>query len=159
MDCLIVYKSVHHGNTEKVAKAMAEILDADLGAPEDIDSGIVVDYDLIGFGSGIYHSKHHGSILDFVDEVSPERGKKAFIFSTSGMRSFPIFHDFNKALLKRLNSVGFKVIDNFSCRGYDTNGVLEYIGGINKGKPDQEDLENAREFARSLEDIIAVVEK
>lgn len=159
MDCLIVYKSVHHGNTEKVAKAMADILDADLIAPEEIDSEIVENYDLIGFGSGIYHSKHHGSILGFVEEISPVRNKKAFIFSTSGMRRIPIFHDFNKALLKRLNSVGFKVIDNFSCRGYDTNGVLEYIGGINEGKPDQEDLENARGFARSLKESIAVVGK
>ncbi len=159
MDCLIVYKSVHHGNTEKIAEAMVEVLEADLREPEEIDTGIIEDYDLIGFGSGIYHNSHHGSILEFVDEISPVRGKKVFIFSTSGMRKIPILHDFDKPLQKKLNNAGFKIVDNFSCRGYDTNGFLGYIGGINEGKPDEDDLEDAKDFALSLKESFAILKE
>src|SRR5579871_211560 len=35
---LIVYKSVHHHNTAKVAAAIAEVLHADLHEPEDVAS-------------------------------------------------------------------------------------------------------------------------
>ena len=38
MKVLIVYVSVHHGNTEKVAKAMANVLDADLIQVREADA-------------------------------------------------------------------------------------------------------------------------
>lgn len=50
----IVYASVHHGNTEKVVKAIAEkhpeveLIDATKTILKDLDS-----YDLIGFASGV----------------------------------------------------------------------------------------------------------
>ena len=45
---------------------------------------------------------------------------------------------------------GFRIIGEFSCKGYDTFGPLKFIGGINKGKPDEKDLKRAREFAKTL---------
>ena len=41
MKTLIIYESVHHGNTEKIAKAMAGILEADLLKPDEIDAKIL----------------------------------------------------------------------------------------------------------------------
>jgi len=41
-------------------------------------------------------------------------------------------------------------VGEFSCRGWDTNGWLEKIGGINKGHPNEKDLERARRFAERL---------
>ncbi|MGA2671308.1 MAG: flavodoxin domain-containing protein, partial [Dehalococcoidia bacterium] len=69
MKALIIYISVHHGNTEKVAKAMANILNADLLQLQQTNAGMLEQYDLIGFGSGIYFGKHHESLLDFVDRL------------------------------------------------------------------------------------------
>lgn len=46
-------------NTEKIAKVMAEALNAKLVKVEDIQPEELADYDLIGFGSGIYGYKHH----------------------------------------------------------------------------------------------------
>jgi len=49
---LIVYTSIHHQNTEKVAKVIAEELEADLVHIGKAQSDTLAAYDLIGFGSG-----------------------------------------------------------------------------------------------------------
>ena len=51
---------------------------------------------------------------------------------------------------EKLQSKGFTIIGEFSCKGYNTNSFLQYFGGMNKGKPDSTDLKNAREFAIQL---------
>jgi Flavodoxins len=80
MKTSIIYVSVHHGNTEKVAKEIAEVLNADLFKPTELDPNTLSEYDLIGFGSGIYLLKHHESLLNFVDKMDELKDKKAFIF-------------------------------------------------------------------------------
>jgi len=50
MKALIIYISVHHGSTERVAKVIANILDADLLQVEQADASMLEQYDLIGFG-------------------------------------------------------------------------------------------------------------
>jgi len=44
--------------------------------------------------------------------------------------------------------------DEFSCKGGDTWGPLNLFGGINKGRPDEEDLAGARAFAQGLKNKI-----
>ena len=51
---------------------------------------------------------------------------------------------------KKLQEKGYLVIGEFGCAGWNTNSFLQYFGGLNKGKPDAEDLRNAEEFARSV---------
>jgi len=80
MKALIIYTSVHHGNTEKVANVMANILGASLLQVKQADASMLEQYDLIGFGSGIYFGKHHKVLLDFADRLPVLRNKKAFIF-------------------------------------------------------------------------------
>jgi flavodoxin len=41
-------------------------------------------------------------------------------------------------------------VGEFSCRGFDTSQAARIIGGINKGRPNEEDLKQAENFARSL---------
>ena len=150
MKTLIIYISVHHGNTERVAKAMANILDANLLPVEQVDASMFEQYDLIGFGSGIYVGKHHESLLDFVDRLPMLRNKKAFIFSTSGLRKIRFIHNFDRPLREKLHRKGFDIIGEFSCRGLDTYRATRLVGGINKGRPNAEDLKQAENFARSL---------
>ncbi|PKP57130.1 MAG: flavodoxin, partial [Candidatus Altiarchaeales archaeon HGW-Altiarchaeales-2] len=65
MKTLIIYTSIHHKNTEKIAKKMANILEAKLLTPDEADTNTFKEYDLIGFGSGIYHRKFHENLLNF----------------------------------------------------------------------------------------------
>jgi flavodoxin len=150
MQALIVCISVHHGNTEKVAEAMANILDADLVQVKQADANMLERYGLIGFGSGIYYGRHHESLFDFVDKLPVVRDKKAFIFSTSGLRKIPLIHDFNKPLRKKLQQKGFDIVAEFSCRGLDTYRAAGFVGGVNKGRPNGDDLKQAERFARCL---------
>jgi flavodoxin len=146
----IVYVSIHHGNTEKVAKVFAKILNADLKKPEQISPNGLLNFDLIGIGSGIYFGKHHKSLLEFAEKLPPTN-KKAFIFSTNGgnigrMKS----ENFHKPLRTILTAKGFNIVGEFNSPGFDTYGALKLIGGISKGRPNEEDLRNAESFAANL---------
>ncbi|TDX53317.1 flavodoxin family protein [Orenia marismortui] len=150
MKSLIVYKSIHHGNTEKIAMVLAEVLQAKLLSTREATPQIIGRYDLIGFGSGIYFGKHHHKLLSLVDDLPQIKDKQAFIFSTSGIRKLPIIHNFNKELRKKLLAKNYKIIGNFSCRGIDSYGPLKLIGGIQKKHPDQDDFDRATLFAENL---------
>ena len=154
MKTLIVYISVHHGNTERIAKAMANILDAILLQVKQADANTFERYDLIGFGSGIYFGKHHESLLDFADKLPVLRNRKAFIFSTSGLRKIPLVHNFGKPLNEKLRRKGFDIIAEFSCRGLDTYRATGLVRGVNKGRPNTADLKQAEDFARRLKDSL-----
>jgi flavodoxin len=72
-------------NTEKVAKVFAEVLDAPIKTPDQVNPKELMEYDLVGFGGGIYGEKHHESLLDLADRLLKVDNKKAFIFSTSAI--------------------------------------------------------------------------
>ena len=155
---LIICQSIHHNNTKKIAEAMIEVLDAEIKKPSEVDIEEVGKYDLIGFGSGIYWGRHHPSIFKIVDQLIELNGNKAFLFSTSGMSNAGNFlHNirhlishFHVHLRRELKNKGIKILGEFSCRGFDTAGPLKQIGGISKGRPNKEDLENAKNFAREI---------
>ncbi len=152
MKTAIVYVSYHHNNTEKVAKEMASVLGADLKKVGTFNPGELADYDLIGFGSGIYMGKHHKSLLKLVADL-PALNKKAFILSTSGFvhdTLKPGCHDALRTVLQRKN---LEVVDEFNCPGFDTVIFVRLIHGgkaLNPGRPNEEDLKKAKEFATNL---------
>jgi len=146
MKALIIYESYHHGNTRKVAEAMGAALDAKLARPQDIDVITLNDYDLIGFGSGIYKGRFHAKVIEFIDRLPP-MNKKAFLFYTCGMdRGEP----YTREISGKLTQKGFTVVGKFSCPGWDTIPALAWFGGIKKGHPDEADLEKAKAFANGL---------
>ena len=146
MKSLIVYESIHHGNTQKIAKAMAACLGADLIKAKDVDMNALSGYDLIGFGSGIYFGAFHKNMLHVLDNLPALSKKKAFVFSTSGMGKV----DLNNAVEQRLKEKGMDVVGSFASKGYDTVGPFKLIGGIAKGKPDEGDIQRAKAFAEKL---------
>ena len=151
MKSLILYTSVHHQNTEKVAKVMAEELGADLVSIGQVQPETLTAYDLIGFGSGIYYMKFHKTLLEFVGVLPIVTEKRAFIFSTSGDGGIQS----HAALKEQLVNRGFSIVGDFSCNGWDTWGPLKLVGGTNKGRPNEEDLQEARVFARGLKEKYA----
>jgi flavodoxin len=146
---LIVLYSYHHNNTEKVANAIASIIDAEIKTPDQLSSDEVQEYDLIGFGSGIYGSKHHQKILDLAVKLPNADKKSVFIFSTSSNLEAPSKN--HSVLREILISKGYRILDEFTCAGFNTNSFIKYFGGLNRGRPNNKDLESASKFARSLE--------
>jgi len=121
MKVAIIYKSIHHGNTKKIAEVMANTLEAELLDLKDVNKDIIKKYDLIGFGSGIYYDKAHKKFMNFVEELDTPDNKKAFVFTTSGLGK-P-----NKWLKENLLDKGFDVIGESHYKGYDTYGLTKIV--------------------------------
>jgi len=151
---LLVVYSYHHKNTETIAKAFAPLLAAKIVTPQEVDSTEVAGYDLVGFGSGIDSGKHYAPLLDLADRLPQVANRKAFIFSTCGAPAFAVTREFilknHSALREKLEAKGYTIVGEFGCPGFNTNMFLRYFGGLNKGRPNAEDLKRAEDFARGL---------
>lgn len=147
---LLVLMSYHHRNTEKVANVFAKCLDAPIKTPPQLMPEEIREYDLVGFGSGIYDGMHHKALLELADRLPEARGMKVFLFSTSAIVNEDKVAKDHSTLRERLWSKGYEIVDEFACKGLDTNSFLKYFGGINKGRPNAEDLKLAEDFAIGL---------
>jgi flavodoxin len=154
LQSLIVVFSYHHGNTEKIAKACAEMLGAEVKTPQQVRPEEITEYDLVGFGSGIYSATFGGPILDLADRLPEAGNTKAFLFSTYGAPAAFVGREFvesnHSQVRKKLQGKAYDVIGEFGCAGWNTNSFLKYLGGLNKGRPNAEDLKNAGIFARKM---------
>lgn len=150
MKSLLVLYSYHHQNTEKVAKVFAKVLDAEIKMPQEIKPEELQEYDIIGFGSGIYSAKHDESLLDLADSLPQVTDKKAFLFSTAGITGKSKASKDHATLREKLESKGYKIVDEFQCKGFNTNSFLRLFGGMNKGRPNAKDLKNAKEFVQNI---------
>ena len=150
MKSLLIAYSYHHNNTEKIANVFAKVLDAQIKKPQQINPEELQDYDLIGFGSGIYGAKHHVSLLNLADSLPQVTGRKAFIFSTSAIMGEMKVAEDHSELRKKLELKGYIIVDEFACKGFNTNSFLKHFGGMNKGRPNAKDIRNAEEFALNL---------
>ena len=137
-----------------MAKVLAEVLGARIVAPREVSPAELAGYDLVGFGSGIDSGKHYKPILDLADKLPSVDAKKAFIFSTCGAPAFIVTEGFirsnHAALRAKLEARGYAIVSEFGCPGFNTNMFLRYFGGLNKKRPNVEDLKRAEAFARDL---------
>jgi len=154
MKTLIVYVSYHHKNTEKIAQAIGSVLNAKMINPSQITEKEIEKADLIGFGSGVYYGKFHKELIELMEKLKAKKDKKAFLFSTSGVRKNIFLNRSHSHFKKILKKKRFQVIGEFNCKGFDTFGFLRLIGGVNKGRPGKKDIEKSKEFAKSLIDQI-----
>ena len=146
---LIICASYHHNNTMKISQKMAEVLDATIIEPKKFNEEMFLNYDLIGFGSGIYNRKHHQSLLNLVNDLDIQKNKKAFVFSTSTVKVKSMHEPLNKLLMEK----GFTIIGQFQCKGFMSYGFIKHIfGGLNKGRPNDSDLLKVINFAIQLKE-------
>jgi flavodoxin len=137
-------------NTAKVAEVFAQVFDAQIKTPQQTDPTEPQQYDLVGFGAGIDSAKHYKPLLDFADKLPKVNNKNAFIFSTAALSSNKKRKKDHSTLRAKLESKGYVIVDEFQCKGFNTNSFLKYFGGMNRGRPNAKDLENAEEFAQNL---------
>lgn len=144
MKTVIVYTSVHHGNTKKLMEKIAEECNVDLIDAMHQPKADLSDYDRIGFASGIYFSKFHRTILKFASENLPENKKVFMICTYGGSAAY-------KSLEAILQEKKTDIIGKFGCKGYDSFGPFKLVGGIAKGHPNEKDLAEAVSFVDGLQ--------
>ena len=155
MKSLLVLFSYHHNNTEKIAKVFAKVLNAQIKTSQQINPEELHEYSLLGFGSGIYGEKHHKTLLDLADTLPHVTNKEAFIFSTSALTGKAKAAKDHSSLRDKLQSKGYRIVDEFQCKGFNTNSFMKWFGGMNKGRPNTEDLQQAEAFAQNLKQLAA----
>ena len=152
---LIILAASTGTSTSKIADAIAKELGAAVVSPERVGPDDLGKYALIGFGSGIFDQRHHRSLLELAERLPNSPGRKAFIFSTSGVsRQFAVDHgidDPHSPLRGKLTAKGYEIVGEFNCAGFNDNSFLKLFGGMNRGRPNEADIARARAFAEELE--------
>ena len=168
MKILITYFS-NTGNTEKIAKSMKEGLvdyDVDLIHAKDVDPSTLSSYDIAFLGSGVYASRIDKSILTMIKKAVPELPTKLAYFCTHA--SLKLFQKPFKWITGVIKKHDCEIISEFDCVGenlgipLDTQlAMLDNLPEAQrekaikdmekmKGRPNEMDLENAKNFAISL---------
>lgn len=147
---IIIYESYHHNNTEKIAYILAQRLQADLCKTDQVNPGKLLDYEVIGFGTGIYFCKPHQKIHSLLDRLPNFTKQKSFLFATSGIKNNKYIHNIVNKIIFKIEEKGLDVIDWLSVKGWDTFGPAAIIGGINRGHPNLTDFYHTELFANSV---------
>lgn len=145
MKTAIIYYSKHHGNTKKLLEAIAQKYEVTLIDVTDKPTVDLSDYNRIGFASGIYYSKFQKTLLKYADEYMPD-GKETFFIYTYGAEKAGYTNAIKEIVLRH----NAKIIGEFGCFGFNTFGPFKLIGGIAKGHPNNEDINNVLKFYESL---------
>ena len=145
MKTAICYYSRHHGNTLKVAQAMALEGEVDLIDVTTRQAIRLEGYDCIGLASGIYGFEFQKAVVEFARQYLPQGKPVFFLYTYGGAKGTGA-----KAVAEVAREKDCPILGEFSCKGFDTFGPFKMIGGIAKGHPDQKDLENARAFYREM---------
>ena len=109
--------------------------------PKQINLNKFEEYDIVGFGSGVYNGKLHKELSEILSKLSQQDDKKGFIFSTTGSKTYSsMAHERFRPMLEEKS---FEIIGEFSCLGFDTALTKE---GINKDRPNKQDIKDAEDF-------------
>lgn len=131
---IAVFVDSRGGNTRKVAEAIAQELGVSIG---DMTLPVPADTDILFLGSGTYGSKPGEAMQKFI-AAGMYTGKKIALFGTSGgpgggEKMIAFMGD-------ALKQKGATILGSWHCPG-------KFLV-MNWGRPNNEDLDNARKFAR-----------
>lgn len=142
---VLLYRSKHHGNTKKLIDALAtahpEIDIIDVSALGKNELPDLSPYHLIAFASGIYYGKLDKDILR-VAQGCLRDGDQVIGFITYGGNEK--FHGSDLGGICRLKMANLLSI--YGCPGWDTMGPFKLVGGMNKGRPNADDIQGAVDF-------------
>jgi flavodoxin len=166
MNILITYYS-QNGNTEKVAQSICkgcEGQEVEIKPIKEVDPSTLGDYDLVFLGSGIYASRVNKSLADLIGAATELPPK--FVFFNTHASKKP-YQDGFKVVKQKIEEKS-EIVAEFDCCGDNIgipeamrNSMLERLPPEKrkeaeehqewlKGRPNAEDLENAKQFALSL---------
>jgi flavodoxin len=123
------------GNTRKVADAIAD----ELGVKAENVTTSLPDAKILFLGSGTYGGKPGEAMMKFIESANLS-GRKVAIFGTSA--SLTGGQKLISAMTDILKQKGATIVGSYHCRGK--------FFLINRGHPNDEDLDNAKKFAREM---------
>lgn len=142
---VILYRSKHHGNTKKLVDALVaahpeiDTIDvATLGKEEYPD---LSPYHIIIVGSGIYYTKFDKDVLRVCDHCLRDGDNVIGLMTYGGAAKFN-GGDLDGVCRMKMATL----MCTYGCPGFDTFGPYKLVGGMNKGRPNQEDIDGAIEF-------------
>jgi flavodoxin len=137
MNYAIVYYS-RGGHTRKIAQAIAQELGCN---PLDVkaSSPNVTDADMLVVGSGTYGGKAGPEIIAFLNDLAPVTNKKAACFSTCAGNTEAVISEMRGILTAK----GYTMVECFNCLG-------QFTPFKNRGRPNADDVEKAKEYAKCL---------
>lgn len=136
---VVLYASVHHHNTQRVAMQLAEDLQADVHDILKDPSVSIAPYETIILASGIYFGDLHEKVHDHIMKQE-WKGKKAIIFYTCGFR----YKNYARSAARILRERGAAYAGAVWCRGWDTFGALKVIKGIARDHPSLSDYKRVK---------------
>jgi flavodoxin len=132
-------------NTEKVAKAMSEILkgkgfDVDCLYVKDVDPASIKNYDCVLAGSPTQAFRATVPIMQFLDRFAEDEfsGKLAAAFDTQ--LQVPFSGNAAKGIEKKLEKLGFKIAMPHLVTYIEGKGIHLKEGELEKAKKYAEDL-------------------
>lgn len=149
MKSLVIYTS-RTGNTEKVADAIAEVVDAEAINVDSISdrNEFWSEYDdssLVFIGSGVYANNTSKELLQLLHSVPQNKGLNFAIFATwlgRGQSAQKMISQLTSIIKSR----GASIFDeNYLCFG-------KSFGLIRRNHPDQSELEDAGSWAKKVID-------
>ncbi|GMO14520.1 MAG: flavodoxin family protein [Treponemataceae bacterium] len=132
------------GNTEKLAKAIAEA--AGVSAKSVSAGGVSGEVDLLFLGGALYAFSLASELKAFIESLDAAKIKKAAVFATSaGVKSV------TETIKKALQAHGIKIVD-YEDGAFYCQGEFKFF---NKGRPNEDDLARAKKFAAGVIDVVA----
>jgi flavodoxin len=126
------------GNTEKVARAIAESLGVQSVSLSKPDAAIKEETDVLFLGAAVYWFGIDSAAKSFIQKLDKQKVKKVVVFSTSALAKC-VYPPIKKLLSDKgipLSGKEFHCWGKFTC--------------LHSGRPNAADLERAKVFAKEI---------
>lgn len=114
----------------------------------------LTDYDVVGFATATQHMGVPYLFADFINSLSPQQNKPAFVFNTYGAMSGRTL----KNLAKLVTGRGFNVIAGHSLLTPENYPPFILKGWANEDAPNDEELANFQQFITDLKQRLETVQ-
>ncbi len=147
------------GNTRKVAEKIREgILEhaeqCDLIPMDDVDATVLKTYDLIGLGCPVFYYKEPFNVRGFMESLPPQENRHWFVFCSHGAVMGQTLLSMTECLEKKNATVL-----GFHHTYADITVPFYPRHTLTSGHPDEQDLQEAEKFGRSIVQCSIAVSK
>ena len=122
------------GHTRKMVEAVKDIVGAE---PQTVEVALGEPVDVLLLGAGVMLGKVDGSVMKFIESLTPDKVKSVVCFGSCAIIKSPV-----PQMRKALEARGIQVSEReFTCPGA--------MGPIKSGHPDGNDIENFKTFVNN----------